>query len=239
MPYGISNNQPDCAGWAAVKKESDGSYTTLKCYVVKQDAIDRMVAQSINEKIDPIGEVGKRNLNEVRADGYKPTSEMKVEAEKGLAWRKEFGRGGTIIGVSRARDIINATNLSLDTVKRMYSFFARHEVDKKGKGFYPDQDGFPSAGRIAWALWGGDAGQSWSRKIVKQQETKNNRNSQANRFIICDIDDTLLASGVRPMQKNINALNFMASNAVIVLVTGRLETQRNATVKALKDAGVK
>jgi HK97 family phage prohead protease len=238
MPYGISNNQEGCAGWAAVKKESDGSYTTLKCYVSKQDAIDRMLAQSIAEKLDPLGEVGRRNLFENRADGYKPTAGMKSEAEKGLEWRKEFNRGGTAIGVARARDIINDSNFPIETVKRMYSYFARHEVDKKGQGFYPSDDGFPSAGRIAWALWGGDAGQSWSRKIVKQLET-NKRNRQAGQFVICDIDDTLLTSGVRPMQKNINALNFMADKYEIVLVTGRLEAQRQATVKALTDAGVK
>ena len=239
MPYGISNNQSDCSGWAAVKQESDGSYTTLKCYVSKQDAIDRMVAQSIAEKLDPLGEVGRRNLLEGRADGFKSTSGMKEEAKKGLAWRSEFNRGGTAIGVARARDIINDANLSLDTVKRMYSYFARHEVDKKGKGFYPSDDGFPSAGRIAWALWGGDAGQSWSRKIVKQMESNSKRNRQAGRFVVCDIDDTLLRLGTRPMQKNIDALNFMADKFEIVLITGRTENQRDTTVKALKDAGVK
>lgn len=239
MPYGISNNQEGCAGWAAVKQETDGSYTTLKCYVSKQDAIDRMVAQSIAEKLDPLGEVGRRSLFDVRAEGFKPTAGMKNEARKGLDWRKEFNRGGTAVGVARARDIINEANLSVDTVKRMYSYFARHEVDKKGQGFYPSDEGFPSAGRIAWALWGGDAGQSWSRKIVKQLESEGKRNSQAGRFVICDIDDTLLTSGVRPMQKNINALNFMADKFDIVLITGRTENQREATVKALKDAGVK
>jgi hypothetical protein len=51
----------------------------------------------------------------------------------------------------------------------MRSFFARHEVDKKGEGFTPDENGYPSAGRIAWALWGGDPGQSWANGIVKQE----------------------------------------------------------------------
>jgi hypothetical protein len=50
----------------------------------------------------------------------------------------------------------------------MHSYFSRHEVDKKGKGFSPGEDGFPSAGRIAWALWGGDAGQVWAAKKVEQ-----------------------------------------------------------------------
>jgi HK97 family phage major capsid protein/HK97 family phage prohead protease len=104
---------------------------------------------------------------------YKPTEGMVEEARKGLDWRSEFGRGGTEVGIARARDIVNGKNLSEDTVKRMFSFFSRHEVDKKAQGFRPGEEGYPSNGRIAWALWGGDAGFSWSRKIAGQID--NNR----------------------------------------------------------------
>lgn len=97
-----------------------------------------------------------------------PTQEMAAEAERGLAWRDEFNRGGTEVGVARARDIVNRRNLSPDTISRMVSYFARHEVDKQGQGWSQDQDGYPSAGRIAWALWGGDAGRAWAER--KQAE---------------------------------------------------------------------
>jgi len=103
---------------------------------------------------------------------YKPTDGMKSEAQKGLDWRKEHGRGGTEVGIARARDITNGKNLSNDTIKRMYSFFSRHEVDKKAEGFRPGEDGYPSNGRIAWALWGGDAGFSWSKKIMNQLDDR-------------------------------------------------------------------
>jgi len=63
MPYGISANQSDCSNWAAVKIESDGSATTLACYNTKQDAIDRMVAQSLAEGLEPAGEVGQRKMS--------------------------------------------------------------------------------------------------------------------------------------------------------------------------------
>jgi len=98
---------------------------------------------------------------------YEPTAEMKDEAQRGLDWRSEFGRGGTEVGIARARDIVNGKNLSEDTVKRMRSFFARHEVDKEAQGFRPGEDNYPSNGRIAWALWGGDAGKSWADDIVE------------------------------------------------------------------------
>jgi len=94
-----------------------------------------------------------------------PTDSMATEARRGLEWRKEFNRGGTLVGVARANQIISKENLSPSTVKRMFSFFSRHEVDKQGQGFSPGEEGYPSAGRIAWALWGGDAGFSWSRKM--------------------------------------------------------------------------
>ena len=99
---------------------------------------------------------------------FKPTSAMAAEAKRGLALREEHGRGGTEIGVARARDLSNRTNLSPDTVKRMHSYFARHEVDKQGKGFGPGEQGYPSAGKIAWLLWGGDSGQSWASARVAQ-----------------------------------------------------------------------
>jgi len=63
MPYGISVNQSDCSNWAAVKIEADGSATTLDCYETKQDAIDRMVAQSLAEGLEPAGEVGQRKMS--------------------------------------------------------------------------------------------------------------------------------------------------------------------------------
>ena len=99
---------------------------------------------------------------------YKPTEGMVEEAERGLAWRREFGRGGTEVGIARARDISNGKELSESTVKRMFSFFSRHEVDKKAEGFSSGEEGYPSNGRIAWALWGGDAGFSWSRQIAER-----------------------------------------------------------------------
>ena len=97
---------------------------------------------------------------------------MAEEARRGLEWRQEYNRGGTEVGVARARDISNRKNLSPDTIRRMVSYFARHEVDKQGEGFSPGEQGYPSAGRIAWALWGGDPGQSWANEKNRQIDTE-------------------------------------------------------------------
>lgn len=108
---------------------------------------------------------------------FVPSEAAREEAERGLEWRAEYNRGGTEVGVARARDIANGRNLSPDTVNRMLSYFARHEVDKQGEGWDRDDDGYPSAGRIAWALWGGDPGWAWARSVKEQMDARDNRGS--------------------------------------------------------------
>ena len=89
-----------------------------------------------------------------------PPAAVAEAAKKGLDLRETFGRGGTMVGVARARDLQNRRAVSDDVVRRMVSYFARHTVDKRGKNF-GDNDN-PSAGYIAWLLWGGDAGRDWA-----------------------------------------------------------------------------
>ncbi|MDX8433196.1 hypothetical protein RFN25_07080 [Mesorhizobium abyssinicae] len=87
-------------------------------------------------------------------------------AAKGLRLRKQFGRGGTEIGVARATELKNREKLSPSTIRRMVSYFARHEVDKRGKNYGNEQN--PSAGYIAWLLWGGDEGRAWALEIKRR-----------------------------------------------------------------------
>lgn len=98
---------------------------------------------------------------------FTPPKGVREEARRGLDWRREHGRGGTAVGVARARDLANGKALSPSTVRRMKAFFDRHQ-NGAGKGSKPGEDGFPSPWRIAWALWGGDAGYAWARKVVEQ-----------------------------------------------------------------------
>ena len=94
---------------------------------------------------------------------FSPPEGVRKAAARGLELRKKHGRGGTAVGVARARTLSNGQKVTPETAKRMRSYFARHEVDKQGEGWGED-----SAGYIAWLLWGGDAGKSWSAKLVKQ-----------------------------------------------------------------------
>jgi hypothetical protein len=103
-------------------------------------------------------------------EGYKPTSGMQSAARRAIKL-KEQGKAkgaGTMVGWTRAGQLARGEALSLSTVKRMYSYFSRHEVDKKGKDW--DNAENPSNGKIMWLAWGGDAGFSWSRKIVNREK---------------------------------------------------------------------
>jgi hypothetical protein len=95
-----------------------------------------------------------------------------AEAKRGLEWRKEHNRGGTPVGVNSARTLAEGGQIGIEKVRHIAKYFPRHEIDKKAKGYEPGEDGFPSRGRIAWALWGGDAAWRWARAIVERENKK-------------------------------------------------------------------
>jgi hypothetical protein len=122
-------------------------------------------------------------------EGYKPTAGMQSAARRAIKI-KEQGKAkgaGTAVGWTRAGQLARGETLSLSTVKRMYSYFSRHEVDKKGKDW--DNSENPSNGKIMWLAWGGDAGFSWSRKIVERE--KNMKKSLTTNELVDEIKDIL------------------------------------------------
>jgi hypothetical protein len=115
------------------------------------------------------------------AESYKPTDGMASAARRALAWKEEGRAGGTLVGMARANQLKDREPLSASTVLRMHSFFSRHEVDKRATGFSSGEEGFPSAGRVAWDLWGGDGGQTWARQ--KRDQIMRDRESKALRLV--------------------------------------------------------
>ena len=112
----------------------------------------------------------------------RPTEAMQTNATRGLKLRKEFNRGGTLVGVSRANQLKSRERLTPRTVRRMHSYFSRHEVDKQGVGFNRGEEGYPSAGLIAWLLWGGDSGQTWARKKAAQLDKERDKSFELEEF---------------------------------------------------------
>lgn len=136
-------------------------------------------------------------------EGYKPTSGMRSAARRAIKL-KEQGKAngaGTAVGWTRAGQLARGEALSLSTVKRMYSFFSRHEVDKKGKDW--DNAENPSNGKIMWLAWGGDAGFSWSRKIVEREKNmKKSLDIEDSQEIVEEIKD-ILDDVLNPITKTI------------------------------------
>lgn len=109
---------------------------------------------------------------EMHKASYTPPDGVRSAARQALKWIADghAGDGFTATGRYRAETLAAGRAVSLDTIKRMNSFFARHEVDKQGEGWDRSSDKFPSAGRVAWAAWGGDAGWSWAKGILSDME---------------------------------------------------------------------
>lgn len=164
---------------------------------VNEDDIDDYEEDEVDKEIEFLLQEEKAlsDINTVPTDG------MVTEAKRGLGWRKEHNRGGTLVGVARANSIIAKENLSVSTIKRMYSFFSRHEVDKRAEGFSPGEKGYPSAGRIAWALWGGDAGFSWSRKKRQQIITEEDKEFALQNHVEVVEDEKALSGKVKEALK--------------------------------------
>jgi hypothetical protein len=103
---------------------------------------------------------------------FSPPRGVQIEARRALEWIKQghAGDGFTDVGRKRASDLARGAAVSLDTIKRMNSFLARHAVDSQGKGWSPGQEGYPSPGRVAYAAWGGKPALSWVSKILRSQE---------------------------------------------------------------------
>jgi hypothetical protein len=108
----------------------------------------------------------------VASDTFKPNRQMASAAKRGLRLREKFGRGGTEVGVHRAQQLAAQQELDASDVKSMHSYFARHAVDKDGKAHSWDSDTDPSAGFIAWLLWGGDAGKAWADRNAAKLDKK-------------------------------------------------------------------
>jgi hypothetical protein len=160
MPYRVGEKGSyGCSGYP-VLKEDDNS--VMGCHDSKEKAEAQIRAINMSE------------FGVSKSETYSPNDGMKAAARTALKWKEEGkdGGAGTAVGWGRARDIVAGRSMSLSVVKRMYSYFSRHEVDKKGKGFNPGSEGYPSKGRVMWNAWGGDAGFAWSRAIVNRNADK-------------------------------------------------------------------
>ena len=169
--YAIESMPPENPAMSVrvFEEEEDGMWeeTPYSIGMMYQDAtrLDQLQGQSMSQQDEDMEMMFK-------AETFSPTAGMKSAARRALKWKQD-GKAtgaGTPVGWGRASDIVAGRAMSISVVRRMYSFFSRHEVDKKGKDF--NNTANPSNGRIMWDAWGGDAGFSWSRGIVERMRDK-------------------------------------------------------------------
>jgi len=235
MPYFISNTNPDCDGWAVEKEDGE----VMGCHQNKQDAIDQMVAISLDEDMEPGGE---------RAVELNLPTYIQDAATKGLEYNAEGLGGDGLVErtIREAREMANG-NISEDKVIRANAWGQRHLVDLDApKNSDPNNDEFPGAGAVAFYLWGinpldPEPAMTWfARKAeaIKNDEETSQRNSNAEDVVIVDIDGTLIAGG-QGIQKNVDYVNALWEKYYIYIVTGRGEDEEDATVAQLEEAGVR
>ena len=112
----------------------------------------------------------RRFLEEGARAGFRADAEVAAEARRGLKLRAQFNRGGTAIGARRATQLANRSVLSVETIRRMVAYFDRHEIDLEAPAAQRGHPQYPSAGRIAWLLWGGDSGRAFARRVLRSYQ---------------------------------------------------------------------
>ena len=200
MPYYISENQSDCDGWAAVKEEADGSYTTIGCHSTKQDAIDQMIAISISEDMEPGGEI--------RAVDLSAPSFIRENAARGLKYLEEgFGGDGLTDGTKREAREMASGRITENKVRKMAPWFARHQVDGQApKNSDPSHAEYPGAGLVAWLLWGGDSNfseraQNWAQRKIDALDAEADSRSKMKKierrtYVVQDVEARQTEDGV-------------------------------------------
>jgi hypothetical protein len=110
--------------------------------------------------------VYRRFLRDERTMGFelRAPADVAEVAKRALEARERYGRGGTLVGARRANQLANREVVSIETIKRMLNYFSRHAVDLEAPAAKPGHPDYPSAGRIAWDLWGGSPGRAWARR---------------------------------------------------------------------------
>lgn len=163
MPWHIVEQDSGCPVGKSWGVRQDNNDKLMGCHSSRSRASAQVAALYGSEHMESFA---------ASSDGARPTEDMASNAARGLELRRKYGRGGTSVGVARARDIKNRKMLSPQTIRRMVSYFARHEVDKDSPNWPTDKNGRPSNGYIAWLLWGGDSGRSWANARSKELDRR-------------------------------------------------------------------
>ena len=127
-----------------------------------------------DKKPDSNKKDGEHEVVTEATSSFKPPADVIAAAKRGLELRKEHKRGGWDSktahangigsGVVRAQTLAAGKGVSMDTLRRMRSFFQRHDGERERAAREKDKT---SAANIAWLLWGGDPGRRWAEEVLR------------------------------------------------------------------------
>ena len=146
-----------------------------------EDSLSKSILTKIMNLLNKVGEPslagsvaegGTATFKADTPDTFVPPKGVQEEAKRALAWIEEGHAGAnfTSVGRTRASQLANGEGVSRDTLARMKSFLARHEVDSQGEGYNQGDKGYPSPGRVSYAAWGGKAAKAWVDKLFNQYD---------------------------------------------------------------------
>ncbi len=171
------------------------TFFTVNGYQMRVESVEKRIARE-GDKYTVYNEAGTRSFGTYDSreeaeerlrqieffkeqETYKPPKGVRDAAQRALEWIEAglAGGGFTSVGRTRAGQLARGESVSIDTLKRMKSFLSRHKVDGQALGFNRGEKGFPSAGRVSWDAWGGDAGFAWAESMVERYENSLKKNN--------------------------------------------------------------
>ena len=121
---------------------------------------------------------------------------VKNNAKRALKWAEENGWGscGTGVGKQRANQLANGEPISLDTIKRMYSYLSRHAPDLDSSKSYED-----GCGKLMYDAWGGKSALSWAKTRISREENMSDLTEEEAQFVLSKLE-TIIANKLNELK---------------------------------------
>ncbi len=121
---------------------------------------------------------------------------VKNNAKRALKWAEENGWGscGTGVGKQRANQLANGEPISLDTIKRMYSYLSRHATDLDSSKSYED-----GCGKLMYDAWGGKSALSWAKTRISREENMSDLTEEEAQFVLSKLE-TIIANKLNELK---------------------------------------
>jgi hypothetical protein len=162
---------------------------------------------------------------------------VKNAAKKAVAHAEKNGWGscGTGVGKQRASQLAKGEPISVDTIKRMYSYLSRHKGDLESSKSY-----LHGCGKLMYDSWGGEAGLAWAERKLKQLE------KQKMTFAVADEDKQILVGAAMIPNKMIHRYDELGnlyyvffSKASIRKMADKFLKQKRTDETSIEHNGIK